>query len=141
MVKVGDPGNASVGVVSAFGAKGDFVNPPANGGIYATCADAPPGPTNCLTVGGVDYTYEIGELEVTVDQYVTFLNTVDPDGTNSHDLYLDSMSPDGWPKYGSIAYRGRMPRRASTTPSHTRSGRTSRSDSPTSCAPHASSTR
>jgi formylglycine-generating enzyme required for sulfatase activity len=104
MVKVGDPGNKSVGVVSAFGAKGDFVNPPANGGIYATCADAPPGQTNCITVGGVDHAYEIGELEVTVDQYVTFLNTADPDGTNPHDVYLDSMSPTVWPKYGSIAY-------------------------------------
>jgi hypothetical protein len=33
MVTVGDPGNASVGV-SAFGAQGDFIDPPANGGIY-----------------------------------------------------------------------------------------------------------
>ncbi len=103
-VTVGDPGNPSVGVVSAFGAQGDFVNPPANGGIYKSCSDAPPGPTNCLTVGGVDDTYEIGELEVTVNQYVAFLNTVDPDGTNPHDVYFDSMSPTVWPKYGSVRY-------------------------------------
>ena len=102
MVTVGDPGNASVGVVSAFGAKGDFVNPPANGGIYKSCSDAPPGPTECLTVGGVDETFEIGELEVTVSQYVTFLNTVDPDGTNTNELYLDNMNSAIWPKYGPI---------------------------------------
>ena len=104
MVTVGSPGNASVGVVSAFGASGDFVNPPAHGGIYKSCSEAPPGQTACLTVGGVDHTYEIGELEVTVAQYVAFLNTVDPNGTNPHDIYLDSMSPTVWPKYGSIAY-------------------------------------
>jgi hypothetical protein len=106
MVTVGHPGNASVGVVSLFGAQGDLVNtnPPANGGIYQSCADAPSGQTKCLTVGGVDHTYEIGELEVTVEQYVTFLNTVDPDGTNPENLYSDSMSPTVWPKYGSIAY-------------------------------------
>ena len=103
-VTVGDPGNPSIGVVSAFGAQGDFVDPPANGGIYKSCSDAPPGPTNCLTVGDVDGTYEIGELEVTVSQYVAFLNTVDPDGTNPHDLYFDSMSPTVWPKYGSVRY-------------------------------------
>ena len=56
-------------------------------------------------MGGVDETYEIGELEVTVDQYVAFLNTVDPDGTNDHDLYLDAMSPTAWPKYGSVRYQ------------------------------------
>ncbi len=106
MVTVGDPGNASVGVVSLFGAQGNPVNtkPPANGGIYKNCTAAPPGPTKCLTVGGVDYTYKIGELEVTVEQHVAFLNTVDPNGKNPEDLYVDSMSPTVWPKYGSIAY-------------------------------------
>ena len=45
MVTVGDAGNPSVGVVSLFGAQGDVVNtnPPANGGIYQSCAQAPPG--------------------------------------------------------------------------------------------------
>jgi hypothetical protein len=106
MVTVGDPGNASVGVVSLFGAQGDVVNtnPPANGGIYKSCSDAPSGQTKCLTVGGVDSQYEIGEVEVTIEQYVAFLNTVDPDGTNPENLYVDSMSPTAWPKYGSIAY-------------------------------------
>jgi hypothetical protein len=115
MVTVGDPGNPSVGVIQTFGApNGQFVTPPQNTGlkntgIYKTCADAPPKPQGwigdyCLTVGGVDYQYEIGAYEVTVGQYVTFLNTVDPEGKNRHDLYIDYMSPTVWPKYGSVSY-------------------------------------
>lgn len=103
MVTVGDPGNASVGVVSVFGGQNEFVEPPANGGIYANCDGAPPGPPNCVTVGAVAYQYDIGEVEITVEQYVTFLNTVDPSGENRHHLYLDYMNPQVWPKFGSIA--------------------------------------
>ncbi len=33
-------------------------------------------------------------------QYVTFLNTVDPEGRNEHELYLDNMSPTVWAQYG-----------------------------------------
>ena len=103
VVTVGDPGNDSVGVVSVFGGQNQFVEPPANGGVYPTCDQAPPGPPECLTIGAVAYTYEIGELKITVDQYVTFLNTVDPSGENPHQLYLDYMNPTVWPKYGSIS--------------------------------------
>lgn len=103
-VAVGDPGNASVGVVSVFGGANEFVDPPANGGIYANCDEAPPGPPYCLTVGGVGYPYQIGETEVTVQQYVTFLNVVDPHGRNDAGLYRDMMGPDLWPKYGSVAF-------------------------------------
>ena len=90
-VGVGDPGNAPVGVVP-------FQGPPEQG-IYQNCSSAPPG---CVLVGGVGYAYQLGELEITVGQYVEFLNTVDPAGTNAHDLYTDLMSPSSWPKYGSI---------------------------------------
>jgi len=76
---VGDPGNPSVGVIQTFGGpKGQFVDPPANKGstgIYKSCSDAPAAPPPCLTVGGVSYTYGIGEFDTTVSQYVTFLNT------------------------------------------------------------------
>lgn len=102
MVQVGDPGNPSVGVVSVFGTPGDFVNKTTDGGIYVSCDEAPPAPPECITTGAVDYVYEIGELEVTVAQYVTFLNTVDPQGRGRHDLYFDNMSPDVWAKYGSV---------------------------------------
>jgi hypothetical protein len=105
MAMVGDPGNPSVGVVQTFGGpKGDFVDPPKNTGIYKNCSDAPKAPPPCLTVGGVGYTYGIGEFEITVSQYVTFLNTADPRGKNLHQLYNDDMSPTVWPKYGSIRY-------------------------------------
>jgi hypothetical protein len=108
MAVVGDPGNPSVGVIQTFGGpKGQFVDPPANKGntgIYKSCSDAPAAPPPCLTVGGVSYTYGIGEFDITVSQYVTFLNTVDPRGKNLHDLYNDDMSPTVWPKYGSVRY-------------------------------------
>ncbi len=38
------------------------------------------GVDKCMTVGDVGYKYRIGRLEVTVRQYVKFLNTVNPDG-------------------------------------------------------------
>jgi hypothetical protein len=104
---VGDPGNASVGVVQAFktvGTPGPEVTLPTGTGIYKSCSDAPKSAPSCLTVGGVGYTYGIGEFEITVSQYVTFLNTVDPDGKNLRQLYDDNMNPTVWPKYGSIDY-------------------------------------
>jgi len=113
MTIVGDPGNPSVGVVQTFGGpKGDFVEPPENSGstgIYKSCSNAPAAPPTCLTVGGVSYTYGIGEFDTTVSQYVTFLNTVDPRGKNPHDLYNDDMSPTVWPQYGSIRYTASAP--------------------------------
>ncbi len=70
MAIVGDPGNPSVGVVQTFGGPtGQFVDPPENKGstgIYKSCSDAPKAPPPCLTVGGVSYTYGIGEFDVTV---------------------------------------------------------------------------
>ena len=89
-VLVADAGNAPVAIV------------PFHPGIYQTCADAPSRHSGCRTVGKVGYAYEIGRLEVTVSQYVDFLNTVDPSGTNRRDLYISSMSPTAWPKYGPI---------------------------------------
>jgi hypothetical protein len=110
MAMVGDPGNPSVGVIQTFGLTGNKstkVEPPENTGstgIYKNCSDAPPSPKQCLTVGSVSYKYGIGEFDTTVNQYVTFLNTVDPRGRNTFQLYADDMSPTNWPKYGSISY-------------------------------------
>ena len=110
MAMVGDPGNPSVGVIQTFGLTGNKstkVEPPENSGstgIYKSCSDAPPSPKSCLTVGAVGYKYGIGEFDTTVSQYVTFLNTVDPRGRNTLQLYFDDMSPTNWPKYGSISY-------------------------------------
>ncbi|MFF3400739.1 hypothetical protein ACFYW6_19685 [Streptomyces sp. NPDC002659] len=88
--EVGAPGNPSVGVV------------PFTDAIYPSCADAPQTSSGCQTVGGVRYPYEIGQLEVTVEQWVAFLNTVDPEGRNRLDLYDETESSSAWPKYGQI---------------------------------------
>ncbi|MBB6419682.1 hypothetical protein [Streptomyces sp. AK010] len=48
--------------------------------------------------------YEIGQLEVTVGQWVAFLNTADPDGGNRLGLYDGTESPSEWPKYGQINF-------------------------------------
>ena len=105
MAVVGEPGNPSVGVIQTFGGPpGNWVQPPKGTGIYKTCDDAPATQTSCLTVGSVDYEYGIGEYETTVSQYVTFLNTADPNGRNLRQLYIDNMSPTVWPQYGAISY-------------------------------------
>ena len=56
----------------------------------------------CQTVGRVDYRYRIGRLEITVKQWVAFLNTVDPTGSDPHHLYDATQSSSAWPKYGQI---------------------------------------
>ncbi|MHC9062763.1 formylglycine-generating enzyme family protein [Nitrospira sp. CMX1] len=42
--------------------------------------------------GAVGYTYHITNTEVTNAQYASFLNAVDPTGSNPHDVYNPSMS-------------------------------------------------
>jgi formylglycine-generating enzyme required for sulfatase activity len=93
-VRVGAPGNASVGIV------------PFKDAIYASCAEpeAAQAKPACQQVGGVDYRYGIGQLEVTVAQYVAFLNTADPAGRNRHKLYSANESSSEWPKYGQIDF-------------------------------------
>ncbi|WP_329561585.1 hypothetical protein [Kitasatospora sp. NBC_01266] len=88
--KVGAPGNPSVAVL------------PFEDAVYPTCADAPPSPKQCATLGSVAYPYQIGQLEITVEQYVDFLNTVDPEGLNQHALWNPIESSAAWPKYGQI---------------------------------------
>ena len=89
---VGAPGNPSVGIV------------PFSDAIYRSCGEAPQAQPACQLVGGVGYRYGIGELEVTVGQWVRFLNAVDPAGAGRHDLYDPSESGAGWPKYGQIDF-------------------------------------
>jgi hypothetical protein len=93
-VKVGAPGNPSVGIV------------PFTNAIYASCAEVVPVEKQppCQQVGGVNYRYGIGQLEVTVAQYVAFLNTADPTGRNRHKLYSANESSIEWPKYGQINF-------------------------------------
>jgi formylglycine-generating enzyme required for sulfatase activity len=91
-VKVGAPGNPSVGIV------------PFKDAVYASCAEAAGIKPPCQEVGGVNYRYGIGQLEVTVAQWVAFLNTVDPAGRNKHRLYSADESSSAWPKFGQINF-------------------------------------
>ena len=72
--------------------------------IYASCSAAPQTGAGCVTVGSVSRPYDIGELEVTVSQWVAFLNTADPKGRDPHDLYDSSESGSSWPRYGQIDF-------------------------------------
>jgi formylglycine-generating enzyme required for sulfatase activity len=91
-VRVGAPGNPSVGVV------------PFTDAVYRSCASAPQSSRGCVNVGKVAYPYQIGRLEVTVRQWVTFLNTADASGRDPHDLYSPSESSSAWPRYGQINF-------------------------------------
>jgi hypothetical protein len=93
-VTVGAPGNPSVGIV------------PFTDAVYSSCAEVVPAEKQppCQQVGAVGYRYGIGRLEVTVTQYVDFLNTVDPAGRNRHKLYSSTESGTEWPKYGQIDF-------------------------------------
>lgn len=93
-VRVGQPGNPSVGIV------------PFKDAVYPSCAEAPEG---CQEIGAVPYRYGIGRLEVTVRQWVAFLNTVDPDGSDEHGLYDATQSSSAWPRYGAIDFSPRAP--------------------------------
>lgn len=96
VAKIGAPGNPSVGII------------PFEDKLFKSCSDAAPpsGPRapKCMEVGGVDYRYGIGQLEVTAEQYVAFLNTVDPKGTNQRRLYSYTESGRAWPRFGQINF-------------------------------------
>jgi formylglycine-generating enzyme required for sulfatase activity len=91
-VEVGAPGNPSVAIL------------PFTDAVYRSCAEAPESEKECLTVGGVKYRYGLGQLEVTVKQWVAFLNTADPMGRNRRHLYSDTESSSAWPKFGQIDF-------------------------------------
>jgi hypothetical protein len=83
----------------------------------------PGNPTDPTTgFGSVDYAFNIGTYDVTVSQYVEFLNAKDANGTNPLGLWNDtgslystyggisfSSAADNGSKYGSISGRGDLP--------------------------------
>jgi hypothetical protein len=93
--RVGAPGNPAVGIV------------PFTDAIYRNCSEAPPESSECLMVGGVKYGYGIGQLEITVAQWVAFLNTADPSGKDPHHLYDSSQSSTAWPRFGQVDFRAK----------------------------------
>ena len=94
-VAVASPGNPSAAII------------PFSDAIYSSCDVAPTSGPDCQEVGSVDHRYAIGQLEITVGQWVAFLNTVDPEGTDKHDLYDTTESSTAWPKYGQINWRAK----------------------------------
>jgi len=67
--------------------------------IYPSCAGIP----DCISVGRVAYNYRISQYEVTVGEWVRFLNVVNPDGKNRHKLWNGRVeSSAAWPKPGSV---------------------------------------
>lgn len=66
--------------------------------------------TSCMEVGSVPYEFDIAETELTVAQWVVFLNTVDPFGSNRHHLWDAPESSTVWPKFGSINRNLKAPR-------------------------------
>jgi len=97
-VTVGAPGNPAVAIQ------------PFTDALYRSCEEVPASEKECLMVGRVKYGYGIGQLEVTVDQWVDFLNTVDPSGRDPHHLYAESESSSAWPKYGQIDFSSALGR-------------------------------
>ncbi|MEI7626416.1 MAG: hypothetical protein WCK06_09775 [Actinomycetota bacterium] len=99
-VSVGSPGNNSVGIV------------PFTDAAYPSCAGvtetSPFG--GCMTVGGVSSSYAIGELEITVAQWVAFLNTANYGLTNPPRLYSPQESGTAWPRFGSVNFDQNAPR-------------------------------
>jgi hypothetical protein len=94
IAQIGQPGNPAAAIT------------PFTDAIYQSCSAAPASPP-CQTVGSVGYPYGIGELEVTVSQYVAFLNTADPSGRNRHRLFSADETSSAWPKYGQLKFRKR----------------------------------
>ena len=111
-VTVGSPNNASVWVIPFYNniyqtqascnaaLSALLANPSATPDPQVQKETIIPG--NCMEVGSVGYTYNVGETEVTTAQWVAFLNTVDPLGRNRHRLWDVAESPKVWPKYGSV---------------------------------------
>jgi formylglycine-generating enzyme required for sulfatase activity len=93
-MKIAAPGNPAVGIV------------PFTDAIYKSCGEAPepkgPRAPVCQMVGGVGYQFGVAKLEVTVGQWVAFLNTVDPSGNNRHRLYSETESGAEWPRFGQV---------------------------------------
>lgn len=96
--------SSQVSCRAALPAVRDAVDQNADPGVQTTSA------TSCMSVGRVAYKYQIAETELTVAQWVVFLNTVDPKGRNRHRLWNAAQSSRVWPKYGSVNRNKRAPR-------------------------------
>ena len=87
-VRVSEPDNPTVAIV------------PFTDAIYSNCSETTS--SDCMDVGGVPYNYRIGEIEVTVEQWVKFLNRTDPKGRYRANMYVTSEGSEQWPRFGQV---------------------------------------
>jgi hypothetical protein len=105
--RVSKPGNPSIGV-KGFEFPSKSTVPAQNPGGSGSTTYEPATAGNYQQLGAVPYTFEIGQYEVTAKQYVSFLNAVDPDGSNDQlpwtgiTLYNNTFSPIENPYQGQI---------------------------------------
>jgi formylglycine-generating enzyme required for sulfatase activity len=105
--RVSKPGNNSIGV-KGFERPSTSTVPAQNTGGSGSTTYEPATAGNYQQLGAVPYSYEIGQYEVTAKQYVSFLNAVDPDGSNDQlpwtgiTLYDNRFSPIENPYQGQI---------------------------------------
>ena len=107
--RVAQPGNPSVGV-RGFEPPSPLSVPAQNTGGSGSTKYEPASVGNYQELGTVPYTYEIGQYEITAKQYVTFLNSVDRDGSNDQlpwtgiTLYSNRFSPIENPNQGQVIW-------------------------------------
>ena len=105
--RVSKPGNPSIGV-KGFEKPTESTVPAQNPGGSGTTTYEPAAVRNYQQLGAVAYAFEIGQYEITAKQYVSFLNAVDPDGSNDQlpwtgiTLYDNRFSPIENPYQGQI---------------------------------------
>jgi len=105
--RVNQPGNASIGV-KGFEFPSKSTVPAENPGGSGSTTYEPSTAGNYQQLGAVPYTFEIGQYEITAKQYVSFLNAVDPKGSNPQlawtgiTLYDNRFSPIENPYQGQI---------------------------------------
>jgi hypothetical protein len=105
--RVGKPGNPSIGV-KGFEYPSERSVPAENTGGSGSTTYEPATVGNYQQLGAVPYAFEIGQYEITAKQYVSFLNAVDPDGSNDQlpwtgiTLYDNRFSPIENPYQGQV---------------------------------------
>ena len=105
--RVGKPGNPSIGV-KGFEDPNERTVPAQNSGGSGSTTYEPAAVGNYQQLGAVRYAFDIGQYEITAKQYVSFLNAVDPNGSNDQlpwtgiTLYDNRFSPIENPYQGQI---------------------------------------
>jgi surface protein/YD repeat-containing protein len=84
---------------------GDPLTYNSHGNLFVTIGDTG-NPSDTTGFGNVDYIYKIMQFPITNNEYIDFLNSVDPSGINNR--YLYSTEAAGW-IYGGVEKTGSYP--------------------------------